>query len=159
MKKLPTVCGMRFNLSTIKYYKDENGCWICVSHRRNPAGYPVISVNRTAMTLVRLIAKLKYENLPSDIFICHKCDNPNCINPEHLYFGTHEDNMRDKADRHRVNTVGERNPNRKLSRKIVDEIRRLYKETVTTHRQLAKKFNLSKSQITRIINKHQWKEN
>lgn len=144
----------------IRYYVDDNGCWICVSHSYSKAGYPVVAVKRQPMTLVRAIAKEKYPDLPSYIHVLHKCNNPSCVNPTHLYLGTHEDNMHDRKESgHYADATGENNNNSKLSDSTVLAIRELYVSTVTTHRKIAQLFGISKTQVTRILNNKQWRKN
>lgn len=54
----------------------------------------------------RLAHRWAYENfkskIPSDILVCHKCDNKNCVNPDHLFLGTQSDNMRDAVSKKRL---------------------------------------------------------
>lgn len=79
----------------------------------------------------------------------HSCDNPRCINPSHLVGGTHADNMRDKAERHRSADVsGENNPSCKLTDAQVEEVRSRRKESIT---KLSKEFGVCRRHIYRII--------
>lgn len=60
--------------------------------------------------------------IPDDTFVLHHCDNPPCCNPEHLFLGTHKDNMRDMVQKRRQ-TRGEHHPRNRLSEAEVKEIR------------------------------------
>ena len=61
--------------------------------------------------------------IPDGMMVCHRCDNPACINPEHLFIGTALDNNRDREAKGRRNVKGERNPIAKLTESQVREIR------------------------------------
>lgn len=83
----------------------------------------------------------------------HKCDNPRCINPSHLLIGTQADNMNDMRERGR-DLKGEKIGNSKITDKQADEIARLYKprDKSFNQYQLAKKFGITQSQVSMIIN-------
>jgi hypothetical protein len=72
-----------------------DGCWLWKG-AKNEAGYGIIRDNDKLLLAHRVALRLK---LGSDFegFACHTCDNPPCVRPEHLYIGTHDDNMRDLA--------------------------------------------------------------
>ncbi|MGE6580362.1 HNH endonuclease [Vreelandella aquamarina] len=82
----------------------------------------------------------------------HKCDNPKCINPEHLELGTQADNIADMHSRGR-GLRGERIGNSKITDEQADEIRRLYKPRSKDRNQyqIAKKFGITQSQVSMII--------
>jgi hypothetical protein len=64
--------------------------------------------------------------IPSGMFVCHRCDNPRCVNPDHLFVGTQRDNMRDKIKKHRGNNPrGEQLPQSILTESLVLEARRI----------------------------------
>ena len=83
--------------------------------------------------------------IPEGATINHRCDNPPCINPAHLYAGDHFDNMRDTVRRGNHAT-------QKLNHEIAKEIRDQYEPGVTTAAYLAQKYGVGNSQILRIIN-------
>jgi ribosomal protein S14 len=90
------------------------------------------------------------------MFVLHKCDNPKCINPNHLFLGDQFDNMRDCALKKRTYFgVGENNPRCKLTISQVREIRR-YLSCGVKQGVIAKKFNISQSQVRRINKKINW---
>lgn len=76
--------------------------------------------------------------------ICHKCDNPSCVNPEHLFLGTHRDNMQDMSNKNRgINT------NQVLDSSDVLDIQKLREEGVLI-KDIAKMYSMSRSHISRV---------
>ena len=95
--------------------------------------------------------------VPRGMYVLHKCDNPRCVRPKHLFLGTHRSNMRDMASKGRAaRPSGERHPSSKLTRADVVDIRRRL-EAGETHAAVAKAFNVSTSHIARIGSREQWK--
>jgi hypothetical protein len=84
--------------------------------------------------------------IPKDKILCHKCDNPRCVNPAHVYVGTHKDNSHDRGARGRY-----KNGRQKLSADDVKQIRTLYNDGLTPS-QLSAKFGVSTSNVFRILN-------
>jgi len=91
---------------------------------------------------------------PKKLFVCHKCDNPSCVNPDHLFLGTQKENMHD-CQRKKRTASGSRNGMAKLSESDVLEIISLSK-TGLFHRQIAEKFQVSRSAVGAIINNVRW---
>jgi hypothetical protein len=79
----------------------ESGCWEWQG-RRDRWGYGRITVTHRRISVHRLAASvfLGFE-ITSTLHVLHRCDNPPCFNPEHLFSGTHADNMRDRIEKHR----------------------------------------------------------
>ena len=98
---------------------------------------------------------ITHHNLPEDMSICHKCDNPLCVNPDHLFLGTHRDNMMDAKKKQRF-ARGEKTAQAKLKDNHVREIKRLYKEGGLTQVELSKIFKVDKAGISRIISGKLW---
>lgn len=81
----------RFN----KYYKIvESGCWEWLGGK-NRAGYGRFSINNRGYTASRVSYELFIGELSKGLLICHKCDNPKCVNPFHIFKGTSKDNVQD----------------------------------------------------------------
>jgi hypothetical protein len=81
-----------------RYNINENGCWI-YNGVKTTHGYgqhaPCILVHRTSY-------EYYIGSIPKGLCVLHKCDNPPCINPDHLFLGTQRDNMRDKGEKLRT---------------------------------------------------------
>lgn len=94
------------------------------------------------------------------IYICHHCDNRKCCNPDHLFTGTHQDNMDDMVSKNRQSRmIGEKHPMAKLTLEIVEEIRELYVTRKYTMKRLADKFNISYTTINYVVNNKTWRIN
>jgi hypothetical protein len=89
----------------MKYTINSNGCWE-FSGCKMPNGYGKVTVNKKTWLAHRCAYFLKHGEIPNKMYICHKCDNRLCINPEHLFLGTHKDNMQDMITKNRQNFSG-----------------------------------------------------
>ena len=77
----------------------NSGCWIWgLAHFRN--GYGAVS-NRSERLAHRLSYRAHFGEIPAGKFVCHKCDTPSCVNPLHLFVGSHSENMKDMAKKGR----------------------------------------------------------
>lgn len=111
----------------IQYVISESGCWNCTSHCRNSDGYSMIKSYGKEIGIHRYMYRKYFGEIPEGLVIRHKCDNPNCINPNHLEIGTIQDNVDDRVKRGRqshLGSKGEKNGRAKLTQLQVDEIRK-----------------------------------
>jgi hypothetical protein len=109
----------------------------------------------------RVAYKLWIADIPENLFVCHHCDSPACVNPDHLFLGTAKDNTQDmikkgRNTQHFINRAGSNNGRAKLTDANVREIRKLYASKLFTHRELAKLFNISKTTIGSVLNQQLW---
>lgn len=133
----------------IKHYINENGCHICTSHRLDKDGYPRTTINRKAQPISRIIYSKIYlngDNIEKGLLVRHKCDNPSCINPEHLELGTAKDNSQDMVKRGRCG-------HSKLTEEMVKDI--FYSKGTT--RAIGDKFSIHNSIVCLIRNRKIWK--
>jgi hypothetical protein len=93
--------------------------------------------------------------LPPGVEVCHRCDNPACVNPGHLFLGTHADNMRDAWEKRRL-SEGERHVSSKLTQAGVALIRSLYAAGGVTQYTLAELFRVSRGCIEHVVHRSTW---
>lgn len=86
----------------------------------------------------------------------HDCDNPSCVNPDHLRGGTRLDNIRDRQARDRQ-AKGQRNGRAKLDEETVIELRRRKKKEDVTYRELAKEMGVSRAAVAEAVRGETWK--
>jgi len=130
-----------------------NNC--IISNRcKDKDGYAKIWRNGKEWREHRFVYTQHHGPIPRGLVVRHKCDNPSCINIDHLELGTPADNNRDRYVRNRYAT-NEDNPRSKLTNAQVKYIRDMYK--IIAQRTLAKMFNVSNSCIVDIHYKRTYK--
>lgn len=98
----------------------------------------------------RVAYEIAYGPIPDGLHVLHKCDNPPCCNPEHLFLGSHDDNMKDMAAKKR-SPHGEAHPHAKLTAEQVEEIKNRV-NAGELHREVAADLGVDKTTVTRIVN-------
>ena len=139
-----------------------SGCWEWQGSKRRGYGRTIIGSRtngtRKSVSAHRLSYQVFVGKIPEGYEICHKCDNPSCINPEHLFAGTRQDNIDDRERKHRnVVKIGEEQPIAKLTKKDVKNARYERAFKGTSFNALAAKYGVSKKTIQNAINGVTWK--
>lgn len=135
--------------------RGDGECWPFIGHCHPKRGYGSLSgafpeAHRAAWIVT-------HGPVPKGIMVCHRCDNPPCCNPSHLFLGTAADNARDMATKGRGTGVrGTRNKNAKLTWDQVQEIRRRYRvihparSTGDSSSELAREFGITQQYVSQL---------
>lgn len=122
----------------------------------NSTGRGVYWYNGSSIHAHRFVWTITNGDIPDNMLVCHHCDNGKCVNPKHLFLGTQKDNMQDMVSKGRKVTLrGSNDPKSKLTESDVLRIRSLYGEY--SQYKLARMFNVSRSTISAIIHRYNWK--
>lgn len=120
------------------------GCWLWVGARTGPYGKILLwtgpGTPRRYRRAHRVVWELTHGPIPAGLLVCHRCDTPLCVNPDHLFLGTDADNRRDCANKGRV-------AKQKLRQADLDEIR----SSSLSCKELTEKYGVSGVHIRRIL--------
>lgn len=105
----------------------------------------------------RVSYKIYRGEIPNGLFVLHLCNNPACVNPEHLEIGDQRQNLAYMLKCGRKAWIGSRHPKAKLTEDDVRAIRHTHKSSGLSHPALAKMYNVSRPQITLILNRKVWR--
>ena len=156
--------------------RGPNDCWPWKRgpHVKQKSRYGRINLQGREWRAHRLAFLLAYNTLPFDALICHRCDNPPCCNPAHLFIGTTKDNTRDALKKGRMRRLfaagqghwsflhpdltmrGERNGHAKLTASQVSTIRLLMKHGAQG-KELAVRYGVSRRTISNIVQRDSWR--
>lgn len=131
----------------------NSGCLLWLSYV-NKGGYGVVGWRRKTALAHRVAWELKNGPIPLGLYACHKCDVRSCINPSHMFLGTHKDNADDKVAKGRSGRV----PNNKhRARLSLDQVKTIRSDP-RCGRELARAFGVSYSTISMVRNGRTWRE-
>lgn len=136
-------------------------CWLWKGTRRS--GYGFVSWKtedgaRVEYRAHRVAYEIAFGAIPEGLCVCHKCDNPACVRPGHLFLGTRADNNADKDRKGRgVYVGGEAHGMSKLNANIVATMRTIYREGKTPMRVFVQQYGVCHSTIRNAIRGATWK--
>jgi hypothetical protein len=131
-----------------KIADDKRDCWEWIGSTSPPSGYGQINIDRRLHLAHRVSWTLFRGPIPKGAYVCHRCDNPRCVRPDHLFLGSQRDNIGDAVSKRR-------NARHKLDEGAVIEIRRLYAEGLTQEA-IGKLHGIDHTMVSRIILRKAW---
>jgi hypothetical protein len=126
----------------------NGGCWLWRG-QLNQSGYGVLWLAGKSCIAHRAAWMLFRGEIPPDLLVCHTCDVRACVNPEHLFLGTHTDNARDRKEKGR-SMLGEKIHSARLSEQQVRRIKEMLAEGRMYMSELARAFGVTPSTISSI---------
>lgn len=132
-------------------------CWIWKGRVFEKHGYGEFFLNGSKTTTSRAMWILTKGD-PGTSLVCHTCDNKLCVNPEHLFLGSHQTNMDDKVAKNRQSRLfGDKNPSSKLT---VEDVRKIRTDLAKGKRQveLAREYGVTQKLISEIKLRRIWRE-
>lgn len=137
-----------------------DGCWLWLGSLRE-TGYGQFNNDGKITRAHRFAYELAYGAIPDDMLVCHHCDNRRCVRPDHLFVGTHKDNMQDCLRKGRYAGValkGEDQTNAKLTWVAVREMRDRYRGGGVSQPELARQYGVSQAAVNSVLLNKTWRE-
>lgn len=156
-KKSRTLIPLKVRFWSKVDKKGLDDCWLWLASK-DGSGYGSLRNEKgIQIKASRISWELHNGTIPEGLFVCHSCDTPACVNPNHLFLGTSADNSHDMClkGRHHVCT-GENNSHRRLTEKAVMEIRDLRNKKIKA-KIIADKFNISTVYVYELAYRKSWK--
>jgi HNH endonuclease len=126
-------------------------CWLWQG-APNGEGYGRIMIDSVRYQAHRVAYTIARGPIPTGLLVCHTCDVRLCVNPDHLFIGTDEDNMRDRDSKLRQ-SKGSHRPHAKITEQQAVAIR----ADPRTHRSIANAYGLATCTVTQIKNRNAWR--
>lgn len=139
----------------IKYPGNEIDCWehnMC----EDKNGYATIMVKRIRYRFHRLIYQLYNGLINDELFVLHKCDNVKCVNPNHLFLGTHKENMKDMVIKNRQAKGSKQGTHILKEIDIIQIINDIHFNKYKSMSEVARNYNVSVTMISRILQGEFW---
>lgn len=133
--------------------KTKTGCWNWLN-AVNAGGYGVVYGGLSH----RFVYEVVYGEIPNGMCVRHSCDNPSCVNPDHLLIGTHTQNMRDMKERKRAKGGVLRGEKHSLTKLTLAQVQEIRESSGVSQKILAGKYGVSQATISNIKRAKTWSE-
>lgn len=126
-----------------RFVEKTDSCWIWNGGKN--AGYGIFSKGNKSRIAHRVSYEMHFGPIPENTEVCHRCDNPSCVRPDHLFLGTAKDNSDDKFSKGRQRYTGP---------KSKEEVARIRSDACSlTREELCRKYNIQPPSLLRILNR------
>lgn len=133
-----------------------SGCWLWDGYR-NKNGYGTFYFQGRTVWAHRMSYALFVGVIPTGFCVCHRCDVRFCVRPEHLFVGTHKENMQDCLAKGRAcPPSGEDHHSAKLTKSQVADIRLEYSLGLSTQAEIGARYGVSRQQVSLVVNNRVW---
>lgn len=139
-----------------------DGCWLWTGSK-DKDGYGTFRRREGGLYRAHRVSyELHHGAIPDGMIVCHRCDNPACVRPDHLWIGTHKENAEDRNEKGRHHPTGPHNPQRGEARHnarlTADAVRCIRSEAGTTSQHaLAQRFGVSQCAIFNVLSGKTWR--
>lgn len=132
-----------------------DACWRWLGARKRTGYGNVGGPGGHTMLAHRVAWELTHGPIPVGAFVCHRCDNPPCCNPAHLFIGSPADNMADKAKKGR-SPHGEQHSGARLTESDIRAIRAAWAEGGMSQSAIARRFSTSQTTVSLVVRGRLW---
>jgi len=138
-------------------------CWEWLA-QKDKDGYGRIKIKKKCLRAHRFSFFIHNGFVDKNLYVCHSCDNPSCVNPHHLWIGTNRDNQNDLVEKSKIinkknksKNMGEKSHLSKLKEEDVIAIRNLYLDKSILIKDIANKFDITITNVQDIVKNKTWK--
>lgn len=158
----PSTPNLMWRIERLSVPEPNTGCWLWLGDSVR-GGYGRIRLGKTKVLAHRAALAANIGTLSSVDLVLHSCDQPSCVNPDHLRVGTHAENMAErnrkgrqaKGDRH-PRLSGEACGTSRLTNSQVREIRRIYSSGSMSQQTIATVFGIGQTTVSTIVRRVRW---
>jgi len=153
---------MKARLATERFWEKvekTDTCWLWTGSVTKSGGYGQLSIHNRPVRAHRFAYELIVGPIPEGLRVCHHCDVPRCVRPDHLFLGTAKDNTRDMMAKKRMRRFprGDEHPTRTAARRErYETVVRLHGEGMT-NAQIARQVGLTDTAVGHMVNGKTWR--
>jgi hypothetical protein len=157
LTSVPLKWSLRQRMKKRVKRKGPDQCWPWIGNDVAPFGHGLISVCNSKTSAARAAYALRYGLIPDGLVVCHKCDNPSCCNPRHLFLGTQRENIQDMWRKGRGRLAPRRLGTNHHAAKLTEADVRAIRDDPRSTRAIAKDYGINQRGVCDIKSGKAWK--